>query len=228
MDPLDDWLGEVSDEDWSEGAGQAAGRPSPVPTSQGIAAAEEDLGARPPRDRPPSTASADRRAEVERRRIVAGLVVLVLVGVAAAAAVVAFRGGSDTTTTPSTATTTTPTTPAETPTGTATSPTATTPSTTSPATTTPSTTTPSTEAPSGFTLPEGTKLRRGEDADPAVVTQLQQALTAAGYEPGPADGTYGRGTEAAVVAFQEANGLSADGVVGPETAAALNQALQGA
>jgi murein L,D-transpeptidase YcbB/YkuD len=227
VDPLDDWLGEVSDEDWSEGAGQAAGRPSPVPTSQGIAAAEEDLGARPPRDRPPSAASADRRAEVERRRIVAGLVVLVLVGVAAAAAVVAFRGGSDTTTTPSTATTTTPTTPAETPTGTATSPSTTTPSTTSPSTTTPSTTTP-TEAPSGFTLPEGTKLRRGEDADPAVVTQLQEALTAAGYEPGPADGTYGRGTEAAVVAFQEANGLSADGVVGPETAAALNQALQGA
>ena len=228
MDPLDDWLGDVSDEDWSEGAGQAAGRPSAVPASQDVAVAEDDLEARPPRDRPPSGASADRRAQVERRRIVAGLVILVLVGVAAAAAVVAFRGGSDATTTPSTTATTTPTTPAETPTGTATSPPATTPSTTTPSTTTPSTTTPSTEAPSGFTLPEGTKLRRGAENDPAVVTQLQEALTAAGYEPGAADGTYGRATEAAVVAFQEANGLSADGVVGPETAAALNDALQGA
>ena len=34
-------------------------------------------------------------------------------------------------------------------------------------------------------------------------------------------------TEAAVVAFQEANGLSVDGRVGPETAAALNGALAG-
>ena len=34
-------------------------------------------------------------------------------------------------------------------------------------------------------------------------------------------------TEAAVVAFQQANGLAVDGRVGPETAAALNSALAG-
>ncbi len=224
MDPLDDWLGEVSDEDWGEGAAEAAERRSTMQGSQDAAVREEDLGREPPYDRP-SAGARDRRAQVERRRIVAGLVLLFLVGVAAAAAVVMFRGGSDTTTTttPSAAPTTTPTTPVQIPTETATSP-----STTTPSTTTPSTTTPSTEAGSGFTLPEGAKLRRGEENDPAVVMQLQEALTAAGYEPGPADGTYGRGTEAAVAAFQEANGLSADGVVGPETAAALNEALQGA
>jgi hypothetical protein len=226
VDPLDDWLGEVSDEDWSEGAAEAAERQRSASASQDVPFGEEDFGPEPPYDRPPGAAAGDRRAQVERRRIVAGLVALVLVGIAAAAAVVAFRGGSETATptTPTTAVTT----PTETPTGTATTPSATTPSTTTPSTTTPSTTTPSTDAPSGFTLPEGTKLRRGEENDPAVVTQLQEALTAAGYDPGPADGTYGRGTEAAVVAFQEANGLSADGVVGPETAAALNEALQGA
>ena len=84
----------------------------------------------------------------------------------------------------------------------------------------------STPGASGFTLPEGTKLRRGE-GDPAVVTELQQALSSAGYDPGTADGTFGEKTEAAVVAFQQDNGLSADGVVGPETASALNSALAG-
>ena len=104
--------------------------------------------------------------------------------------------------------------------------------------TTPSFTTPSAASASTFTLPEGTKLQRDED-DPAVitdlepitdrdvVTELQQALSSAGYDPGAPDGTFGRRTEAAVIAFQQANGLSPDGVVGPETASALNGVITG-
>ena len=63
--------------------------------------------------------------------------------------------------------------------------------------------------------------------DPEVVTALQQALVSAGYDPGEADGTFGPQTEAAVVAFQQDNGLSPDGIVGPETASALNAAVAG-
>jgi peptidoglycan hydrolase-like protein with peptidoglycan-binding domain len=94
--------------------------------------------------------------------------------------------------------------------------------------TTPPPTTPSTG--DAFTLPEGTKLQRVEgesEGDPVLIEELQQALTKAGYDPGPADGTFGRRTEAAVIAFQEANGLSVDGRVGPETASALNSAIAG-
>jgi len=90
--------------------------------------------------------------------------------------------------------------------------------------TTPRSTTPSMDGASTFALPEGTKLQRGE-GDPALIDDLQQALSSAGYDPGPVDGTFGRRTEAAVVAFQEANGLSVDGRVGPETASALSSAL---
>jgi peptidoglycan hydrolase-like protein with peptidoglycan-binding domain len=110
---------------------------------------------------------------------------------------------------------------------TTTTPSTTTPSTepTTPTTTTPTTTQPETSGATGFTLPEGTKLQRDAENDDAVVLELQRALTAAGYDPGAADGTFGEQTEAAVIAFQQANGLSVDGRVGPETAAALNSAL---
>lgn len=57
----------------------------------------------------------------------------------------------------------------------------------------------------------------------AVVT-LQQKLIAKGYSCGSAgaDGDFGSGTYNAVIAFQRANGLAVDGIVGPATWAALN------
>ncbi len=55
----------------------------------------------------------------------------------------------------------------------------------------------------------------------ADVTYLQQRLAALGYNPGSADGTFGPSTQTALVAFQTAKGLTADGVAGPATWAAL-------
>ncbi len=62
-------------------------------------------------------------------------------------------------------------------------------------------------------------LRQG--ARGGAVTSLQQALARAGFSPGSVDGSFGPKTGAAVIAFQRARGLSADGVVGPKTWGAL-------
>jgi len=56
------------------------------------------------------------------------------------------------------------------------------------------------------------------------VKALQQALQTAGFNPGSIDGSFGAGTEAAVLAFQRSKGIAADGVVGPNTATALGLA----
>lgn len=54
------------------------------------------------------------------------------------------------------------------------------------------------------------------------VLTLQTALDAAGINPGPSDGVFGVKTHAAVVSFQISKGLTPDGIVGPQTAKALD------
>jgi peptidoglycan L-alanyl-D-glutamate endopeptidase CwlK len=68
-----------------------------------------------------------------------------------------------------------------------------------------------------------TTMLRLNASGPDVVA-LQQALESAGFSPGAIDGSFGPGTEAAVLAFQRSKGLAADGVVGPNTATALGLA----
>ena len=49
------------------------------------------------------------------------------------------------------------------------------------------------------------------------VKDLQTRLSALGFYSGEIDGEFGPGTKEAVTAFQKANGLEADGIVGEET-----------
>jgi peptidoglycan hydrolase-like protein with peptidoglycan-binding domain len=60
------------------------------------------------------------------------------------------------------------------------------------------------------------------DTGPAV-SELQERLTAAGF-PCTADGEFGVATERAVLEFQASRRLVTDGIVGPETLAALRSA----
>ena len=62
-------------------------------------------------------------------------------------------------------------------------------------------------------------LRYGDRGDD--VKELQERLKKLGYYTGSIDGKYGSGTEKAVRSFQERNGLTADGVAGKKTLAAL-------
>lgn len=57
---------------------------------------------------------------------------------------------------------------------------------------------------------------RGEE-----VTQIQQVLKDKGYYNGNVDGIFGNQTRSAVLSFQKDHGLSADGIVGEKTLAAL-------
>lgn len=62
-------------------------------------------------------------------------------------------------------------------------------------------------------------LRRGHHGED--VKQLQQKLKDAGFDPGDIDGQFGPRTEAALRAFQQANGLRVDGRAGEESFKAL-------
>lgn len=65
-----------------------------------------------------------------------------------------------------------------------------------------------------------------EGARGAFVEYLQLALSRTGYSLG-IDGVFGRNTRRAVLAFQSANSLPADGIVGPRTWDALMPFLRG-
>jgi peptidoglycan hydrolase-like protein with peptidoglycan-binding domain len=67
-------------------------------------------------------------------------------------------------------------------------------------------------------------LQKGS-TNPAV-RDLQEALKALGYKPGPIDGVFGATTEAAVKAFQQAKGITADGIVGKVTWINIDEADQ--
>jgi len=64
---------------------------------------------------------------------------------------------------------------------------------------------------SGYATPHGLQ----------AVRRLQRRLANLGYAPGPIDGRYGPLTERAVIRFQTARDLRADGIAGPRTLAAL-------
>jgi hypothetical protein len=82
---------------------------------------------------------------------------------------------------------------------------------------TPTNTTPTTQAPAQTLKPGDTG---------SQVKDLQRSLTALGF-PVKVDGDYGPSTQTAVEQFQSSKNLDADGIVGPQTLAALQKALAG-
>jgi hypothetical protein len=79
-------------------------------------------------------------------------------------------------------------------------------------------TTPATEAPAQ-------QLKPGDTGSQVKV--LQRALGALGFSAGTPDGDYGPTTQSAVERFQASKGITADGIVGPQTLNALQKALSG-
>lgn len=72
---------------------------------------------------------------------------------------------------------------------------------------------------------EAAALKKGSSGDEVIT--LQKKLKQWGYYTGSVDGIFGSQTEAAVKYFQSKNGLTADGVVGAQTASALGMSLSG-
>jgi hypothetical protein len=93
-----------------------------------------------------------------------------------------------------------------------------------PETTRGSTTTPTVSLPRQVPTVPTTPLKPGDHG--ANVRRLQRALAQLGYPAGTIDGVYGTATAQAVTRFQRAHGLTADGVAGPQTLAALARATQ--
>ena len=70
-------------------------------------------------------------------------------------------------------------------------------------------------------LPYSSNLRQGSSG--SEVEKIQQQLANAGFDPGPADGIFGPNTAAAVRQFQEQHAPPVDGIVGPITKKALDE-----
>jgi hypothetical protein len=96
-------------------------------------------------------------------------------------------------------------------------------------------TTSAVSAPTTTTTPQVTQIQPAVTAPPAPlkpgdqgapVRLLQRALAQLGYSPGTIDGQYGPSTTQAVSRFQRASGLTADGILGPNTLRALTRALE--
>lgn len=92
-------------------------------------------------------------------------------------------------------------------------------------TTTEATTTSTTEA--STTSTTGEDLQECGDLSKDTVETIQEDLKTLGYYDGEIDGECGEETESALIAFQEAEGLTADGKWGPNTEAAMERALSG-
>ncbi len=77
------------------------------------------------------------------------------------------------------------------------------------------------------TAPAPTDGRLVRGASGPAVQELQQLLQSAGYYHGNIGGNFGPLTDAAVRSFQRDHGLTVDGWAGPQTMAALREAVQG-
>ncbi len=200
----DDWLGDEAAIEWFTDPGETPRSP------------EESRGRLRRRDRrveglPGETVGLDADVpELYRRRRLVGLVVLLVVVAAAVLVPVVLLGGGGGSSPPATtvAQTTTQTTTASR------KPPARTGGTAGRASTGPR-----------LVLPASGTIRTGDTG--SAVTQLQQALKQVGNDPGKVDGIFGPLTRSAVSAFQTANGLTTDGIVGKNTTAKLNAALAG-
>lgn len=213
----DDWfsgIGEEGESEWLTEGRQIQNEDWSLPAA-GDARGDEERHERGGRIEPTSLSSPAASAArvpiaVVRRRQLIALAVVVLVAIAVPLALVVGSGGGD----------------QATQTGSTTSVSgqslSTAPSSgqVPPAVTTE--TTPASQPPT-VELRESGTLSLGDRGGP--VGRLQRALATLGFDPGTPDGIFGRHTRDAVIAFQEDRGLQPDGIVGQNTARALNKAL---
>lgn len=61
--------------------------------------------------------------------------------------------------------------------------------------------------------------------DPQLTREAQRLLTDLGYNPGPIDGDYGRGTANAIMAFQRYMNIKQDGLINQSLVLMLRQAV---